>query len=117
MIRVRVRYSLSRDKLRDSDAGLRDPGPPMPLLPPRGSAFTGIVTQRYDQPDERQMQLCPKEDNNIHRSNNNKKTAESACLFGAMVNCNSRSMSDVDDLHELRCSPIRDALRRMGGER
>ncbi|KAM3625856.1 uncharacterized protein V6R79_018672 [Siganus canaliculatus] len=52
MILVRVRYSLSRDRLRDSDAGLRDPGPPMLLLPPapppRGSAFTGIITEGYD---------------------------------------------------------------------
>lgn len=38
MIRVLVRYSLSLDKLRDSDAGLREP------VPPRGSAFNGIVT-------------------------------------------------------------------------
>lgn len=46
MILVRVRYSLRRERLRDSDAGLREPGPPMPLLlpPPRGNAFTGIVT-------------------------------------------------------------------------
>ena len=49
MILVRVRYSLSRDRLRDSDAGLRDPGPLMALLPPpRGNAFTGIVTEGYD---------------------------------------------------------------------
>lgn len=45
MILVRVRYSLRRDRLRDSDAGLRDPGAPMP---PRWSAFTGIVTEGYD---------------------------------------------------------------------
>lgn len=45
MILVRVRYSLSRDRLRDSEAGLREPGPLMPPLPPlRGSAFNGIVT-------------------------------------------------------------------------
>lgn len=46
MILVRVRYSLSRDRLRDKDAGLREPGP-VTLLPPRGSAFTrGMVTDR-----------------------------------------------------------------------
>lgn len=54
MIRVRVRNSLSRDRLRDSDAGLRDPGPAaaIPLLPPRGSAFTGIVRGGGDETEE-----------------------------------------------------------------
>lgn len=49
MILVRVRYSLSRDRLRDSDAGLKEPGPPTALLPaPRDSAFSGMVEEQSD---------------------------------------------------------------------
>lgn len=49
MILVRVRYSLSRDRLRDSDAGLKEPAPPTALLPAlRDSAFSGMVTERCD---------------------------------------------------------------------
>lgn len=111
MILVRVRYSLSRDRLRDSDAGLKDPGPPMPLLPPpRGSAFTGIVTEGYD------------EHSSANEAQEHPQTAESLRLSLRRdgKRCESSSVSDVDDSHQLRrfgVAPIRAALRRRGGER
>lgn len=106
MILVRVRYSLSRDRLRDSDAGLREPGPPMPLLPPpRGSAFTGIVTEGYDKygsTDEGQY---------------HPQTAEPLCvsLQRAGTRRSSRSVSDVDDFHQLRRSESLQLEARCGG--
>lgn len=48
MILVRVRYSLSRDRLRDSDAGLKEPG--APTAAPRDSAC--MVTERCDRRGE-----------------------------------------------------------------
>lgn len=52
MIRVRVRYSLSRDRLRDSDAGLKEPG--APTAAPRDSAC--MVTERCDRRGEGELE-------------------------------------------------------------
>lgn len=109
MILVRVRYSLSRDSLRDSDAGLRDPGPPMPLLPPRGSAFTGIVTECHCSAN------ITVKDNDIHKQ-------QSRCVlpYSALLNWkNSRSVRcgwcPPIKMHGV--APIRDAPQRMAKER
>ncbi|CAB1435809.1 unnamed protein product [Pleuronectes platessa] len=102
MIRVRVRCSLSRDRLRDSDAGLRDPGP---LRPPllRGSALNGIVT---DGKERTKLQQRSRITSTLQRA-----AGASACgELGKLGNSPS-----VSDLHQLRGSgvaPIRDALRR-----
>lgn len=102
MIRVRVRFSRSRDRLRDSDAGLRDPGPPMP--PPRGSALTGMVTAGSESTKA----------GDRRRTKASKRGCAERGVAAASSGIRVRGGRAPSIIPR---APIKDALRLMGGER